>query len=181
MKLKFNHSHSIFSSDGNPLIYLEAYKENESERYMFENGWIPYYDRWYQTRSARLKTQSISDKRRTVLKSINISDVCTNKEILIPNDIDAYSSSEFIDFFFDDVFWGRVNIYGDQILYSVMNNVKSKKSYGTISFYYLIDRFKNDYEHLYISDFFPQFEYKKSLSGFEYWDGNAWTNKLTTE
>jgi hypothetical protein len=177
MKLKFDHRHSIFSADGNPLIYLEAYQEEETEKDMFENGWIPYYDRWYQTRSARLKLKSISKERQSLLSKIKISDFTSNLNIIKPNDIEAYSTSNFIDFFFDDIFWGRVNIYGDQILYSVMNNAKSKKSYGTISFYYLIDRFKNEYEYLYIADYYQQFEYKKSLPGFEYWNGLLWTNE----
>lgn len=175
MKLIFNHSFSIYDGK-NPLIYLEAETENESAKYMFENGWVPHKDRWYQTKSARLKTAPISAKRKYSIRSLNISETTSNRNIQRPIDIENYENGNYLDFFFDDIFWGRVNFYEDQILYSVMNNVVDKKSYGTLSFYYLIDKFQNQYEYIYITDYFDCFDYKKKLSGFEYWNGFAWVN-----
>ena len=60
MKLIFDHSLSIYNVQ-NPLIYLEAKRESESAKSMFESGWIVYYkdnqEYWYQTQSSRLKIQ----------------------------------------------------------------------------------------------------------------------------
>ena len=175
MKLILDHSLSVFNGKF-PLIYLEAEAQNESAKFMFENGWIPYgnNNKWYQTKSARLQLFSISKKRRKALKLLNISESTSNLNIEKPSDVENYNIGNYLDFFFDDTFWGRVNFYEDQILYSVMNNVKNKKSYGTLSFYYLIERFKEKYKYLYIADYFDCFSYKKNLQGFEYWNGEKW-------
>lgn len=176
MKLIFNHEHSVF--DGSkPLIHLEAEKEEESAKYMFEYGWVPHGNLWYQTKSSRLKLGSISKRRKYELKRLNISEKTSNQDIIKPPKIEYYAEN-FYDFFFDDIFWGRVNFYEDQILYSVMNGqfVHHKKSYGTLSFYYLIDKFKSNFEYLYITDFFDNFGYKKNLPGFQCWNGKEWIN-----
>ena len=176
MKLIFDHSLSIFDGK-NPLIYLEAEAENTSAKHMFEHGWIPCgNNKWYQTKSSRLQLSSISKKRQHRLKLINISESTCNTNIEIPLDIKNYNEN-YLDFFFDDTFWGRVNFYEDQIFYSVMNNVKNKKSYGTLSFYYLIERFKDQYKYLYIADYFDCFSYKKTLPNFEYWNGEKWISE----
>ena len=177
MKLIFNHNISIF--DGQiPLIHLEALRENETHQSMFENGWLPYDDRWYQTKSSRLKLKPISIKRKKQLSKLKITTETNNLEIKILNDLEAYSVSEYFDFFIDDLFWGRVNFYDNQILYSVSNGIKHTNSYGSLSFYYLIDLFKDKYEYLYITDYFEEFEYKSKLPGFEYWDGNKWISNI---
>lgn len=176
MKLKFNHKVSIFSGEY-PLIYLEATPEDETSQFMFETGWIPYYDVWYQTKSARLKLKPISNKRKKELSKLKITTETTNSEIGKLDNLEAYKSTKYFDFFIDDVFWGRVNFYDNEILYSVTNRVTHKNSYGTLSMYYLIDLFKDDYEYLYITDYFEQFSYKSKLPGFEYWDGNEWKSK----
>lgn len=173
MKLIFNHNISIFNGEF-PLIYLEAIRENETHQFMFENGWIPYYDVWYQTKSARLKLKPISNKRKKELSKLKITTKTDNLEIKSPNDIEAYSSNKYFDFFIDDMFWGRVNFYDNQILYSITNRITHKNSYGTLSIYYLIDLFKDKYEYLYITDYFEEFSYKSKLPGFEYWDGKEW-------
>lgn len=173
MKLIFNHDFSIY--DGiKPLIYLEAERENESCQFMFENGWVPHDDIWYQTKSSRLKLTDISKKRKKQISNLSISEV-KPKNIIEPYGLENYEGEHY-DFFFDDVFWGRVNFYENQILYSVMNgqSVKTKKSYGTLSIYYLIDKFKDKYEYMYIADFFDIFSYKQFLPGFQYWNGIEW-------
>ena len=55
-----------------------------------------------------------------------------------------------------------------------MNKTNDKKSYGTLSYYYLLEKFLGKYDFLYITDYFSQFEYKKNLPNFEYWDGKSW-------
>lgn len=173
MKLIFNHDFSIY--DGiKPLIYLEAERETESCQYMFENGWVPYDNKWYQTQSSRLKLGEISKKRKSQISKFLISET-KPKNIIEPYGLENYEGEHY-DFFFDDIFWGRVNFYENQILYSVMSGqtVRSKKSYGTLSFYYLIDKFRNDYDYLYLADFFDIFTYKQSLPGFQYWNGKNW-------
>jgi hypothetical protein len=176
MKLKFNHKVSIFN-DSYPLIYLEAIPENETYQFMFEHGWVPYHDVWYQTKSARLKLKPISSKRKRQLSKLNITTETNNLQIKVINDIEAYSDSKYFDFFMDDLFWGRVNFYDNQILYSTSNAITHKNSYGTLSMYYLIDLFKDKYEYLYIADYFEEFSYKSKLPGFEYWNGNEWQSE----
>ena len=177
MKLIFDHSLSIYNVQ-NPLIYLEAKIESESAKSMFESGWIVYYkdnqEYWYQTQSSRLKIQEISSKRKNQLSKIKISGHTENKQIESPSDLRLYNHGKFEDFFLDDVFWGRITYVEDQVLFSVMNEIKSKKSYGTLSFYYLLKKLINDYEYLYIADYFDIFNYKNKLQGFEYWNGITW-------
>ena len=61
-----------------------------------------------------------------------------------------------------------------QTMLNYYNNVKNKNSYGTLSFYYLIEKYKEKYKYLYIADYFDCFSYKKNLQGFEYWNGEKW-------
>jgi hypothetical protein len=177
MKLNFDHSNSVFQKD-RPLIFLKVQRDVESLKYMFENGWIPFYDNrveyWYQTKSSRLKIKPISKKRKKELLGLQISNECHNSQITQPIGIEWYSSGSYEDFFFDDVFWGRVSFFENFVLYSVMNVIKSKKSYGTLSYYYLLDKYLGKFEYLYITDYFEQFSYKKNLQGFEFWDGIKW-------
>jgi hypothetical protein len=173
MKLLINHKNTIFDGE-KPLLHLEAIRENESCKFMFENGWVPFNNIWYQTCSSRLELKEISNSRKKQINKINISYKTNNDKILIPKNIEDYKSDNYLDFFFDDIFWGRVNFYEDQIFYSVMNNVHDKKSYGTLSFYYLIDKYKNKYKYLYIADFFELFKYKANLPNFEFWNGIDW-------
>ena len=177
MKLIIDHSKSFFNGT-EPLIYLESERENESAKYMFENGWIPYYEKdqefWYQTRSSRLKISQISNRRKKELNKIKISSSTTNSNIQSPLSFDWYNSGNFEDFYFDEVFWGRVIYIEDQVMFAIMNIIKDKKSYGTLSYYYLLQKFFGKYEFLYITDFFNEFNYKKKLPGFQFWDGKEW-------
>lgn len=177
MKLIIDHSKSILSGT-EPLIYLESERENESAKYMFENGWIPYYENnkefWYQTISSRLKINQISHKRKKELNKIKISSSTTNTNIQLPISFDWYNSGNFEDFYFDDVFWGRLIYIEDQVMFAIMNLTKDKKSYGTISYYYLLEKLFGNYEFLYITDFFDKYNYKKKLPGFQFWNGKEW-------
>jgi hypothetical protein len=153
----------------------------ESNNFMFKNGWIPFYENqkeyWYQTKSSRLEIKPISSKRKSELKKLKISNNTHNNEIQKPIEFEQYDFGVFEDFFFDDIFWGRIHFFDNQVLYSIMNQTDSKKSYGTLSYYYLLDRFLGKFEYLYITDFFEQFSYKQNLPGFEYWNGKEWVKK----
>ena len=39
---------------------------------------------------------------------------------------------------------------------------------------YASSKFKNDYEHLYITEFYEHLQYKQQLPNFEFWDGKHW-------
>jgi len=182
MKLIIDHSYSVFHNN-KVLILLESQRENESTEYMFENGWIPYYHHkeewWYQSKSSRLKIQPISKRRKKELQNLKISDKTSNTEIEIPSDIEYYNFGNYEDFYFDDLFWGRFHFFENQIIYSIMNKTKSKKSYGTLSYYYLLDKFFGKFDYLYITDYFEEFSYKENLPNFEYWDGKKWVKKYS--
>ena len=59
-------------------------------------------------------------------------------------------------------------------MFAIMNLTKDKKSYGTISYYYLLEKLFGNYEFLYITDFFDEYNYKKKLPGFQFWNGKEW-------
>ena len=56
----------------------------------------------------------------------------------------------------------------------VWDKNKKENSYGTLSYYHLVEKFRNDYEYMYISEFYEKFSYKQNLSGFEFWNGLEW-------
>lgn len=187
MKVKFDHTHGMWVEDAS-LLEVEAIREWESHRWMFENGWLPFKGKWYQTRSSRLKTGEISSKRKKMLSSMKItsyghaSDYIQNAQGNGKFSLKEYEYFMSLEnsgcFFMDDALMGVYNIFDDQLFYSVMAYDESKdgkKSYGTHSFYYLIDKFKDKFEYLYIAEYYPIFEYKSKLQGFECWDGQKWT------
>lgn len=183
MKLIFDHNQSQFDKEKQiPLIYLECITTGESAKEMFETGWIPYYDRWYQTCSSRLEIKPISKEKIKELSKIKIKtnlSKAENEEQIKRFGLEKWTEPYEIDdnsltFTFDNNFWGVTKQYEDQILFCVMSTEKHKKSYGKLSFYFLIEEFRNKFEHLYISDYFPHFSYKAQLPGFEYWTGEQW-------
>lgn len=179
MKLIFDHTNSLLFED-TPYISVEAVRENESAKFMFENGWVPFYENkkehWYQTKSSRLKITPISKRRKKELSKIKIAEKTENLQIETPLSFKWYDDGNFEDFYFDDVFWGRVHFFENQVLYSVMNKTQDKKSYGTLSYYYLLDKFLGKFDYLYITDYFDIYKYKKNLLGFQYWNGSDWVN-----
>lgn len=190
MKVRFDHTYGVWVENAS-LLEVVAEREWESHKFMFENGWLPYRGEWYQTRSSRVKTGEISKKRKKTLQSIEISDAGDIEKFIkqaegngkfILEEFEYFiENHDPIVFFMDDALLGVCNRFDDQIMYSVMAYDKAKngsKSYGTNSFYYLIDRFKDDYEYIYISEYYPEFEYKSDLQGFEYWDGSGWVSSI---
>jgi hypothetical protein len=186
MKLIFNHTEGIFSKSGSCLLEVECYREQETAKYMFENGWLPFKeDKWYQCQSSRLLLSPISSRRKRELSKIKFSPTgdsinlidrakifnCFNEEWL-----EFYSSLPNYTFYIDDAAMGIVNFYEDQIFYTsfVWDKNKKENSYGTLSYYHLVEKFRNDYEYMYISEFYEKFSYKQNLSGFEFWNGLEW-------
>lgn len=186
MKLIFNHSEGLFTESGCSLLEVECLKEDESIKYMFENGWLPFKDnKWYQSRSSRLKLSPISNRRKKELSKINFSTKGNYEEIILKakpfgcfNEdwLKFYNSIPNYTFFMDDVAFGIVNYYDEQLFYTsfVWDKNQNKNSYGTLSYYHLIEKFRNEYEYIYISEFYEKFNYKQTLQGFQYWDGQFW-------
>lgn len=181
MKIRFWHDAGEYNHDyDSPMVYVTAVRENESCKYMFENGWLPYGhkdDLWYQCRSSRIKNISISKNKKSQLSRIKISEEGDYKKIIdMPTNWDmiAYSKSDYVDTFFDDKLWVRINFYEDQVLLSLMNKTRFKKHYGVLAHYYFMEKFKNDYEYLYVTEFYEHLEYKQQLPNFEFWDGKDW-------
>lgn len=181
MKIKFWHDIGDYNHEYDaPTVYVTAERENESCKYMLENGWMPYGDKddtWHQCRSSRIKNVSISKNRKSQLSRIKISehgDYTKLKNLPHLWDIAAYSRGDYFDTYFDDKLWVRINFYEDQVLLSLMNKTRFRKHYGVLAHHYFMEKFKNDYEYLYITEFYPHLQYKCQLPNFEYWDGNNW-------
>jgi hypothetical protein len=197
MKVVFDHSKGIFTKTGESLLEVYAITEYEDSLTMFNGGWLPYKDRWYQTKSSRINLidNNISKRRKKELININIS--CTketsnnlkikdliNKSILhLKFDaaiIDDYLNIPHIEFWMDDAFCGIVNMIDNIPYYTFMiwDKTNIDNSYGTLSFYAMIEYFKKEHQYLYISEYYEQFSYKSKLPGFEWWDGIKWNTKF---
>jgi len=189
MKIIFNHNEGLFSESGNCLLEVECFKEEETTKYMFENGWLPFKDnKWYQCRSSRLKLFDITPKRKKELSKINFLS-SGNKRNLIDRAksfgcfredwLEFFLSLPNYTFYMDNAAMGVVNFFDNQIFYTtfVWDKNKDANSYGTLSYYHLIEKFKGDYEYMYISEFYQQFSYKQNLQGFEFWDGSVWNQE----
>lgn len=186
MRLIFNHAEGTFSKSGSCLLEVECYREQETTKYMFENGWLPFKDnKWYQCQSSRLKLSPISSRRKKELSKIDFSFVGDSKDLIDRSKsfgcfnedwLRFYSTIPNYTFYMDDAAMGIVNFYDDQIFYTtfVWDKDKNLNSYGTLSYYHLIEKFRNEYEYMYISEFYEDFSYKQNLQGFEFWDGLAW-------
>ena len=182
MKIKFSHDNGLFV-DEKDIILLEAFAEieNESYQFMFENGWLPHFNGWYQCRSCRLELQQISTRRKREIKQIKIVETKNAEKYIesagkFRNDLVYFLAQKNYLFTMDDALLGVVNFYDDVLFYSTMiyDKTLTKNSCGTLSYYYLIDKFLGEYKHIYISNYYPIFEYKKDLPGFEYWTGKDW-------
>lgn len=186
MRLVFNHEFGKYDLGNNiPLIYVECIPESETPQELFETGWLPWWEKWQQTRSARLSIGPISARRRRELSGLRI------REGLSPAEdrewIDRLGLHEWVDpyysfggrnytFTFDDEFWALAKIYDDQLMFCTMPISRSDKSYGTLSYYYLLQRFNGEFQYLYISDYYEKFKYKADLPGFQYWNGTNWVS-----
>lgn len=186
MKIIFDHKNGIFTEEGNSLLEVFALVENESSKEMFENGWLPFRDKWYQTISSRIKLNPISKRRKKELEKITISKVGDLNSLIEKSKIykkfDENYLKEYLElnhfkFWFDSCFCGIVNMIDNIPYYTFMIWDESYKehSYGTLSFYYIIQYLYDcGYEYLYTSEYYYQFNYKSKLPNFEWWNGTNW-------
>lgn len=186
MKIKFNHEGGAYINN-QCLLEVEADTEEETAAFMFETGWLPFNGSWYQCRSSRLQLQDISSRRKKELSKISFSENGSASELIERSSrfgcfkedwVLQYLSLPHYIFYMDDAAFGVVNFFEDQIFYTslVWDKRKNEHSYGTLSYYHLINKFKDSHRFMYISEYYDDFMYKKSLPGFEYWDGNHWSD-----
>lgn len=190
MKIIYNHNNGFFTQTGESLLEVYAITDKETSKDMFENGWLPFREKWYQTKSSRLKLNDISNRRKRELSKIKISDQGDLNSIVKRalkfgkfevEYLDEYLELPHYKFFFDDCFCGIVNLVDNIPYYTFMIWDESNKnhSYGTLSYYYLIEKyFKENLDYIYISEYYEQFSYKKKLPNFEYWDGTKWNPSM---
>lgn len=182
MKIRFSHENGIYDIDKD-ICLTEAFAEIENETYeqMFLQGWLPNYDGWYQSRSCRLLLQPISTRRRRELTNIDVNtrpdvNFFINKAGSQKRCLEYFLSQPHFVFGMDDALLGVVNYFDEQIFYSTMIYDKNctSNSCGTLSYYYLIEKYRNSHKYLYTSTYYDAFEYKSKLPGFEFWNGEKW-------
>jgi len=160
MKLIFNHKEGLFSQSGSCLLEVECYRDTETIEYMFENSWLPFKDnKWYQCKSSRLLLSPISSRRKKELSKIKFSTDGDKKSLIEKSKVFGCFNEEWLNFYFslpnytffmDDAAMGIVNFYEDQIFYTtfVWDKTKNQNSYGTLSYYHLVEKFKNNYKYI---------------------------------
>ena len=87
-------------------------------------------------------SQSIFHKGIPLVYKIKITNFTSNSNIEKPIGFEWYNYGNYEDFYFDNIFWGRVLFIEDQVIYTIMNKTNDKKSYGTLSYYYLLEKFR---------------------------------------
>jgi hypothetical protein len=193
MKIIFDHKNGIFTQEGNSLLEVFAIPDKESSKEMFESGWLPFRNRWYQTVSSRIKLSPISSRRKKELQKLNIGQEGDLNQLIEKSKIykkfdetylKEYLKLDHFKFWFDSYFCGIVNMIDDIPYYTFMIWDESHKehSYGTLSFYYLIQHLYGcGYEYLYTSEYYSQFNYKSKLPNFEWWNGTNWVKENKTQ
>jgi hypothetical protein len=191
MKTRISHVNGKYDLEtGSPLCEVFCVREKASYKKMFETGWQPMGDnKWYQSRSARLKISPISGNRRRKLKKINISNSGDYKQIL-ENVKDLYPSVVNVEvekslsvkheiYYFNDVVFSILNWYDDIPYVPVLLGGRLDKSGITpnVHYYFLDKLVGHNYPYLYISEWYEPFQYKSELPGFEWWDGENWVTK----
>lgn len=166
------------------ICLTEAFAEIENESYqqMFETGWLPHFDGWYQCRSCRLLLQPISSRRQKELQKIKLEEKPNTQFFLDIANTQRASLEYFLSlphnvFSMDDALLAVVNFFDDIAFFSTMIYDKNRttNSCGTLSYYYLIERYRDTHKYLYISTFYDDFAYKSKFPGFEFWNGTKWT------
>ena len=184
MKIRFNHEGGVYANN-QCLLEVEADTEGETAAFMFKNGWLPFRGSWYQCRSSRLELGSISNRRKRELSKITFSESGDTNRLLRQSSefgcfkedwVLHYLGLPHYTFYMDDAAFGVVNFFEDQIFYTslVWDKRKNEHSYGMLSYYHLIDKFKDTHKFLYISEYYESFNYKSRLPGFQYWNGSCW-------
>jgi len=191
MKTQISHVNGKYDLEtGSALCEVFCTKDDESYVKMFESGWQPIGDnRWYQSRSSRLKISPISGNRRRKLKKLKISNDGDYKQILenikhlyplaIHNEVEKALSVKHEIYYFNDVVFSILNWYDDIPYVPVLLGGRLDKSGVTpLVHYYFLDKLVGcSYPYLYISEWYEQFHYKSELPNFEWWNGENWVKK----
>ena len=191
MRTRFNHENGKYDLEsGSALCELFCFPDDESYRELFENGWLPTRDeKWYQSRSSRVKIAPISGNRRRRLNKIKVSTDGDYKQILenckhlypaVVLDEVAYTvlfPHEI--YYFDDSVFAILLWFDDIPFVSTLIGGRLDKSGITpmVNYFFLHKLREHSYPYIYISEWYDEFGYKSDLPGFEWWDGEKWVMK----
>ena len=188
MKIRISHLNGRYDSQrGTDLCELFCIPDNETNYYLFENGWLPILNNeWYQSRSSRVKIQPISSRRKTQLRKIKISKdgdflkILNQSKFLYDDAVEDFLhtmlSFENEIYYFNDNTFGILNWFDNIPYYSLVLGGRMAKDGATpLSCYYFMDKLINhSYPYLYIGEWYDQFYYKSHYPNFEWWDGEKW-------
>ena len=191
MKTQISHVNGKYDLEtGSALCEVFCTTDDESYVKMFESGWQPIGDnKWYQSKSSRLKISSISGNRRRKLKKLKISNDGDYKQILenvkhlypsvISIEVEKALSVKHEIYYFNDVVFSILNWYDDIPYIPVLLGGRLDRSGITpnVHYYFLDKLVGHSYPYLYISEWYEQFHYKAELPNFEWWDGENWVKK----
>jgi hypothetical protein len=192
MKTRFNHVNGRYGDDSIvDLCEVFCRREKETNAFLFENGWLPTAnEEWFQTRSSRVKIQPISSRRRYQLKKISVTTSGKYYDILANSKCSYNESCElFLDvmlsykheiYYFNDSIFAVLNWFDDIPYFSVVIGGKDKREGITpmTCYYFINELIGNTYPYLYIGPWYEEFYYKKHYPGFEWWDGQNWSDTV---
>ena len=191
MKTKISHVNGKYDLEsGATLCELFCFPDGESDKELFESGWLPDRgEKWYQSRSSRVKIAPISGNRKRRLNKIKVSTDGDYKQILenckhlypaVVLDEVAYTvlfPHEI--YYFDDSVFAILLWFDDIPFVSTLIGGRLDKSGITpmVNYFFLHKLREHSYPYVYISEWYDEFGYKSDLPGFEWWDGEKWVMK----
>lgn len=192
MKIRISHLNGRYDYEkGTDLCELFCIPDDESNTYLFENGWLPTSNNeWYQSRSSRLKITPLSSRRLSQLRKIRVTN-SGNYMKIFENSKLSYNESaeEFLDtvlsykheiYYFDDCVFGVLNWFDDIPYFSmVVADKNNSRGIIPITCYYFLNKLSDHkYPYLYIGEWYEQFHYKSNYPNFEWWDGENWLDTI---
>lgn len=192
MKIRISHLNGRYDTQkGTDLCELFCIPDDETNHYLFENGWLPLMNNeWYQSRSSRLKISSLSSRRRYQLKKVRVSTTGDYKKIFENSKLFYNESSElFLDtvlsfkheiYYFNDNIFAVLNWFDDIPYFSfVASGSRKKEGVIPMTCYHFLNMLRgHTYPYLYIGEWYEQFHYKSSYPNFEWWDGEKWLDTV---
>lgn len=192
MKIRISHLNGRYDAQrGTDLCELFCIPDDETNYYLFENGWLPLLNNeWYQSRSSRIKISSLSSRRRYQLKKMKVTTDGDYKKIFENSKLFYNENAElFLDtvlsfkheiYYFNDSIFAVLNWFDDIPYFSFVASGSNKKE-GIIPMtcYHFLNILKgHTYPYLYIGEWYEQFHYKSSYPNFEWWDGEKWLDTI---
>lgn len=192
MKIRISHLNGRYDSQkGTDLCELFCIPDDETNYYLFENGWLPLLNNeWYQSRSSRIKISSLSSRRRYQLKKMKVTTDGDYKKIFENSKFFYNESAEmFLDtvlsfkheiYYFNDNIFAVLNWFDDIPYFSFVASGSRKKE-GVIPmtcYHFLNILTGHTYPYLYIGEWYEQFHYKSNYPNFEWWDGEKWLDTI---